>query len=482
MLTRRKFVLKGGKLVLAMSSMPLSTFSSTFTEPHIQIANLIKKKWGKKNQSLNLLHPKGSLANVTAVAQEFKKLTGITVNLREVGTADVASEILLERLMGKGSKSIDVALPASFTIPDLVEAKSIIDLTPFAQVYEPVGLMESSLYNLGDRYKGDLYGYQCDGDAYMLFYNKQWLEDIDNQKRFKDRFGKKLDVPMTWDDLDKQMQFFHNPDKNRYGGSLFRNRDYTAWEFWTRFHSKGFFPVDDDFNPQFNNASGLEALEELVDATKYLEPGVLGNNLFQNFEAFTKGNTFCNLGWGGSQKAFNKTSSPLKGKLGYAPLPGGKINGQVYQMPYFNWGWNYVVSSYSTNVELSYLFCLFATTPKVSTSAVREKDGFFDPYRDEHYEDQIVQEIYSKEFLSAHKKSLITSIPDFYVRGQGRYFSTLKQAVHAAAFKQISPKLALNKVSRNWQEITKDLGVKEQRKQWRFLKSSYPASLAKVLK
>ena len=67
-----------------------------------------------------------------------------------------------------------------------------------------------------------------------------------------------------------------------------------------RFPAKGFFPFDDDLNPQLNNDGGIEALEELVAASRSLYPGANSNGLFENFEAYGRGNTFCNIGWGGT--------------------------------------------------------------------------------------------------------------------------------------------------------------------------------------
>ena len=482
-LTRRKFLMDGGKMVLAASSFPHLAFSQSPDELHLKIAKKVRDVWGNKNKKLTLLYPKGSLANLKPVASSFTKLTGVLVELREAALDNVASELLVDGLLKPGNGDpIDIALPATMSLPDLVEAGAVKDLTPFAREHEPIGLWESSLYDLGDRYKGNLYGYQSDGDTYMMFYNKEWLEDSKAKSNYFDLYGEELGAPKTWKQLDRQMKLFHDPKNNRFGGSIFRTKIYSAWEFWLRFHAKGLFPVDDNFVPQFNNEAGVEALAEMVEATKHLSESVFEDGLFENFDSYLQGNKFCNFGWGGTQKAMVRSNPSYAKKLGYSSLPGGEFDGKVFPMSYFNWGWNYVVSSRSTMSELAYLFCLFASTPVVSTTSVREKDGFFDPFRSEHYNDKVIQEIYTKDFLYAHKKSLITSMPDFYVKGHGRYFSTLRDALQAALKSQVSPKLALKKVSQKWERITDELGRKEQVKQWSFIKNSYPSGLARVLK
>ena len=38
--------------------------------------------------------------------------------------------------------------------------------------YEPADFQKDVLYTIGDYYKGSLYGYETDGDTYLMFYNK----------------------------------------------------------------------------------------------------------------------------------------------------------------------------------------------------------------------------------------------------------------------------------------------------------------------
>ena len=134
-----------------------------------------------------------------------------------------------------------------------------------------------------------------------MFYRKDWISDPEEQKRYADRYGITLKVPDTWEELDQQLAFFHRPESGRYGGALFRSQYFIAWEWWVRFHAKGFFPFTDDLAPQINNDAGVKALEELAAASKYLYPGARSNGLFENFEAYGKGDSYANIGWGGTQ-------------------------------------------------------------------------------------------------------------------------------------------------------------------------------------
>ena len=69
------------------------------------------------------------------------------------------------------------------------------------------------------------------------------------------------------------------------------------------------------------------------------------------------------------------------------------VDGEKLITPYFNWGWNYVVTSQSGEAEIAYLFALFASSPSQSKRSVSDLDGYFDPLS--LYLDNIDQEEYS---------------------------------------------------------------------------------------
>jgi multiple sugar transport system substrate-binding protein len=278
------------------------------------------------------------------------------------------------------------------------------------------------------------------------------------------------------------MAFFHRPDKKMFGGALFRTPTYIAWEFWVRFHAKGYWPFDANLGPQINNDAGVEALEELIVASSSLYGKARTNGLFDNWKAFADGNIYCNIGWGGTQKFLNSKKSKIRGNLLYAPTPGGDVNGELVKVPYFNWGWNYTVSSASNEPEIAYLFALFACSPEMSTRAVREESGFFDPFRSAHYEDKEIQKTYTPEFLTAHKESMAGSIPDLYLPGQGEYFDALRENLVRADAGTQTAKRALDLTAQQWEQTTRRLGRTAQVEQWEFLRKSYPENTRRALR
>jgi multiple sugar transport system substrate-binding protein len=439
---------------------------------HDFAAQTAKKLAEGRTVTLKIMQPSGSLGNVKPVADLFTQQTGINFEYLEVPLGEINQKVLLEAVSRTGS--FDIALPATFGIPDLAESGILVNLDQYASKYEPRDYQSDALYSTGDYYKGSLYGYQTDGDTYLMFYNKDWMEKPDERKAFADKNGYELKVPETWEQLDAMMEFFHRPDKGMYGGALFRTQYFIAWEWWGRFHAKGFYPFTDDMTPQINNDAGVQAAEELVKASANLYPGAKTNGLFENFEAYGQGDKFANIGWGGTQKFLNSEKSKMKGRMLFGSMPGGMVNGELLRTPYFNWGWNYVVSSVSREPEIAYLYTLFACSPKMSTIAVRDPGGYFDPFRGAHYADPEIQKTYSPEFLAAHKESMANSIPDLYLKGQGEYFDELRVNLTAADAGTKTPKQAMDDTAATWSRITRRMGARSQAVQWKFLKSLYP--------
>lgn len=479
--TRRDFLVRSAAAATAFSMAP-GLFvkpglaqASDLANVHKAAAEAAKKLAEGRSVKLIIMQPSGSLGNVKPVADRFMEETGVTIEYLEVPLGEITQKILLEAVSKSGS--FDIALPATFGIPDLAESGILVNLDQYALKYEPKDFQDDALYTIGDYYKGSLYGYQTDGDTYVMFYNKDWLDKDEERKGFADKHGWELKVPDTWEELDAMMAWFHRPDQGMYGGALFRTQYFIAWEWWGRFHAKGYYPLDDDLNPQINNEAGVQALEELIKASEHLYPGAKTNGLFENFEAYGLADKFANIGWGGTQKFLNSDKSKLKGKMAFGPMPGGMVDGELLRTPYFNWGWNYVVSSVSPEPEIAYLYTLYACSPAMSTIAVRDPGGYFDPFRGAHYEDSEIQATYSVPFLEVHKDSMRNSIPDLYLKGQGEYFDELRVNIAAADAGTKSAKEALDDTARSWERITRRMGKRSQAVQWAFLKSSYPANI-----
>jgi len=477
--TRRQVML-GLSAALPLYSSNSQSFASESLAVHDYAAQKALELKGNRAITLDLLLPNGSGANTKPVVDAFTQATGIPVRLTETPVDDINLTLTLDAL--SGGSTYDLALPATFGLPDLVDAKAIVSISSFAEKHEPAGFRDEILYKIGDTFDNQLYGFQTDGDAYLMFYHKDMLESSDERARYADLYGHDLATPKTWEELDRQIAYFDRPDQDFGGGLLFRTPSYVAWEWWVRFHAKGYWPLAEDLTPQIAGEAGVTALEELIAVTEHLCPETQSLGLFDNWERYAKGDIYCNIGWGGSQKYLNGPQSNMQDRMIFSPTPGGTLGGETFQTPYFNWGWNYVVTSRSTEPEIAYLFALFASSSEMSTLAVRQRDGYFDPFRTEHYQDAAIRETYSKDFLDVHLDSMKNAIPDLYLAHQGEYFRTLSESLNRALNKDISPQQALTRVAESWSLISARTDYEKQRQRWKDLRAKYPPHLRNRLR
>ena len=319
-LTRREALI-GGSSVAAMTLNPSVSFATDDNELHSRVAARVRTLTKGHPTTLRLLLPNGSRGNVDPLIQAFKTMTGVDIAATEAPVDDINTVLSLDAL--SNTESFDVALPATFALPDLATAKAILPLNDYAHKYEPDGFRDGILYSIGDSFDGDTYGFQADGDAYLMFYNTDMLNNPDEQARYAVTFGKPLVRPDIWQELDRQMAFFHRPDDGKYGGMLLRAPGYTAWEWWIRFQAKGVWPFSPEMEPQITTDAGIGALEDMIRASEHMAPGASQLGLFDNWERFSQGDIYCTIGWGGSQKYFNRPASKIRNKLTYGPTPGG---------------------------------------------------------------------------------------------------------------------------------------------------------------
>ena len=143
---------------------------------------------------------------------------------------------------------------------------------------------------------------------------------------------------------------------------------------------------------------------------------------------------------------------------------------------------SYAVTEGTPHPDLALSFVEYATSAEVSTRAIRERSGFFDPFRVEHYSDPVIGEIYGSSFLKVHRASLSNAIPDFYVANRNAYFDTLSAWLTLAIEGEVDPRTALSKAADHWRLLTSEQQKPRQAARWRQLRSSYPFAVSQKLR
>lgn len=427
---------------------------------------------------LRILAPKGCEANIAPVAAAFQAASGLDVEINTVSLQEINTTILLTALAEDAR--YDVVVARTYGIPDLVDAGALLALDDFAAEFEAGSLEPTLLHRTGDVFDHRLYGYQTDGNAYMMWYHADMLADPALQAAYADRHGTALAVPQTWAELDRQLAFLHRPEKGRFGGVMYRDLAHVVLEWWSRFLAKGSWPFSPTLDPQIAGEAGVTVLEDMVAATRYLAPTQTGN--FENWERYAQGDAYCAVGFGGMQKYLNKPDGPMRGRLRHASTPGGIIGGQHVEMPMSVWSWSYAVSPLSRRPDLAYLFTCLAVAPDISTRAVRESEGFFDPFRHEHYRDAEIVATYSQPFLDVHERILRNSIPDLFLARQSSYTEALRASIFDALEGRSTPAEAMARASDAWELANLKVDRTAQMRRWSDLRAIYPAPVRAALR
>ena len=179
-------------------------------------------------------------------------------------------------------------------------------------------------------YKGNTYGIPTDGNVHIQYVRKDLLENPDNQKRFADKHGKKLEFPQTWEDDFQIQQFLNDPEKDLYGSGSLRNRANGPTWWYMMFYSAGGLPVRRRHEPDAQHAGrairgrDLSAGEE---GRRIRNPAGWGTP--QMIPRIASGKVVSCQYWDGTAKLNeNKEKSQTVGKWLYGLVPGSDKSGK----------------------------------------------------------------------------------------------------------------------------------------------------------
>jgi multiple sugar transport system substrate-binding protein len=213
----------------------------------------------------------------------------------------------------------------------------------------------------------------------------------------------------------------------------------------------------------------------MIAADAHLTGSKLG--LFDNWARYNAGDIYASIGWGGTQKSLNLPGAGMRGRVANGPLPGAMLDGKPMPLAYFNWGWSYVVARHCPEPDLAYRFCQFAVGAQTSSDAVAAPDGYFDPFREEHYSDPRIIEVYGTSFLREHQRAMTAPIPDLYVARRSEYFDALTFWLLRSLSGATRPDVALKNVENAWESTTEQVGRPRQAARWKALYAAYPDRL-----
>lgn len=410
--------------------------------------------------------------------KEWERHTGILLDASVMPQLDSLDII-------RRSGGIDLTIARNHEYGDLYEGGLIEDLTPlmnrfgFALPSDP----DSGYMLLGHQaYFGDrVVAIPADMDIALLFLRRDLLEDPTHRARFRAKFGRALKAPVTWQEYQRLVEFFHRPQDGFYGSSEPREK-LTGWMYWLPRYLSAAAPnqdlFDEQMRPLIDSAAGVKATERYIATVPYSPPQTLeeGKDYSYSLPFFIRGNAFATVLTSATAKISNRQDSPIKGKFMAAPMPGQVVGNRLVRRTQFIYGNNLVVPASAPNKALGFLYAMWLTDPDNAARSVAA-NGIADPYRFSTLNDERVRALYTPQSLDVLKGELSIVAPSGTgLPGDSEYLGALSHNIWLAARAELTAKEAMAKTAREWEAITERLGRAKQTAHWRSLKRLYPTA------
>ncbi len=328
---------------------------------------------------LNVLSSPDNADALIEIAQKFmEKNPDIQVEVSPVSWEVLYPQILADITAKTGA--FDVTTWDLMTAGSI--AKGMVDLEKFGEEHPDLvdpnfdkdDFIPAAFYVYG-MWEGKNIGYPFYGATMFLFYRKDYFENPDFKAAFKEKYGRELTPPATWEEALEVTKFFtksENPNSpTEYGITLMLPRTHTLFYMFHNWFAEfrrseagiakfGEVSLDwgdlftADQKPAFNSEEGVKAIEMMMEIMQY-SPDPLGSDYGETFEAFGQGIAAMCPSWTAVLSGWKDLPevSPVSEKVGVAVIPGGHpVSG----------GWGLGINDASKNKEAAFKFVQFATS------------------------------------------------------------------------------------------------------------------------
>lgn len=398
----------------------------------------------------------------STVIPEFEAMTGCKVQILDLSWDDLFSKTYLDLVSRAGT--YDLIELAGFWVPDYAANGLIAPLDSYFSTWDwgIDGLMP--VYQNMGMYAGHRYGVLWDGDVFALYYRKDLFESPTYQTEFKLLYGRDLTVPATWDEYLQVAAYFNNRDTDGdgrvdlYGNEAMLNRGNGPIMFMQLLRSFGgqFFDPN-TMEPLIGSAAGRKALETMVEISKYMPMGAASHDFTITRDNFTNGNAAMVVQWT-DVGSWSQTAdgSKVKGKVGFAPVPAGVLNGLMYSASELAWNWQGVIPAGSLHKDAAAQLIRYMTSPEVSTRVVALARGY-DPYRQSMFSGTaLVQGWFpgSADLLSTLEASMNQGVYDLYIPGAQQYLDSVGKYLGDLVTGTRTVDQVVASIAAEWNDIT----------------------------
>ncbi|MDE2750599.1 MAG: extracellular solute-binding protein [Chloroflexota bacterium] len=429
----------------------------------------------------------------------WEEATGGNIELQTFAFGELFEKIVTA--LSTGSGDYDVLIYAADWAGDIMAPGYVMEIPQ-----ETLDAIEADdvipLY--ADRittWGGVPYALPYDGDAHMLYYRKDLVDNEMYGAEFEAEYGYALGEPTTWSQYRDIAEFFNGKEVDTAGsmapvyGALEaqRRNAQSYWVYLSRAAGYGkvpgnpcFFFSCDDMTPQVNNPGWVRALEEYIDIRSVGDPEMINYDVADTRTLMATGTAVLNLDWGDvGTISVDENVSLVKGAVGFGVLPGGDAYWdyeagewvmEENPAPFIAFGgWIISVAADSDVTEAALDFASFlASKDVVNELAVTGGTGI-NPSRFSQLADTApwvaagFDEESAADYLDAIQNTINhpNAVLDIRITGSAEYLSTLDAEIARALAGEISAQEALDNVAELWDAITDRLGRDAQAEQYR---------------
>jgi multiple sugar transport system substrate-binding protein len=258
----------------------------------------------------------------------------------------------------------DVAHIITDWLAEAHEAGALLNLRPY--------LEENPPENFPEGWTPSLLNYQDFGDAIVglpfhdgpevLIYRRDLFEDPAEQRRFRDRYGRLLGVPETWEEFVEVARFFHRPEQKLYGTvfAAFPDGHNTVYDFALATWTHGGELVDELGRVVVDSPGargGLEFYRSVLQDVSAVHPRCREFDSVQSGFAFAAGEVALMVNWFGFAAMCEVIpESRVKGRVDIAAVP----HAPGAPSASLNCYWLYGIGSGSPHPRVAWDFLRFA--------------------------------------------------------------------------------------------------------------------------
>jgi multiple sugar transport system substrate-binding protein len=336
------------------------------------VAGMIGAGQARAAEELTLCWAAWDPANaLVELSKDFTAETGIPMKFEFVPWTNFADRFLNE--LNSGGKLCDLLIGDSQWIGGSAENGHYVKLNDF---FEKEGISmddfaPATVYAYSTWPKGtpNYWALPAMGDALGWIYRKDWFSRPELQAEFKEKYGRDLDVPKTWDELKEIGEFFQGREidgKKVYGMAIYTERGSEgitmgvtaamyAWGFQYENPDKPY-----DMQGYVNSPEAVEALEFYKSLYECcVPPGHSDAYMVANLDAYKSGQVAMQMNWFAFMPGIAKDPDVGGDKSGFFVNPGEKVQASTLG------GQGISVVSYSDNQEEALQYIKWFAKPEV---------------------------------------------------------------------------------------------------------------------